>query len=176
MIYKTIIKQNFKIDFMELQEVKSKTATTRTTSVLSEANVEKIVQRIQEKKSVSETVALTLITGIMQNGGTNKTAGQSVSYTVNDATLSAQELQSYVKTIDNKATNRQLARALADEIGMIATELELEGDLAAQMRYDYPELTLEEAVWCSNFQTTNQGCPEIVKDWLVNNYKQRFNK
>ena len=107
MIYKTIIKQNFKIDFMELQEVKSKTATTRTTSVLSEANVEKIVQRIQEKKSVSETVALTLITGIMQNGGTNKTAGQSVSYTVNDATLSAQELQSYVKTIDNKATNRR---------------------------------------------------------------------
>ena len=44
------------------------------------------------------------------------------------------------------------------------------------MRYDYPELTSEDAVWYLNFQTTDQNCPEHVRIWLVYNYKSRFNK
>ena len=44
---------------------------------------------------------------------------------------------------------------MADEIAEVSLELEIEGDLANQMRYDYPDIILEEAVWCSNFQTTN---------------------
>lgn len=44
---------------------------------------------------------------------------------------------------------------MADEIAEVSLELEIEGDLANQMRYDYSDIILEEAVWCSNFQTTN---------------------
>ena len=164
-------KKQFEIDFMELENLKKLTSNTRTTSILTQENVESIIEKIKEKKDVSDTIALALITGIMQNGGSNKNAGQAVSFSIEDKTLSAQELQSYIKSIKSTSTNRQLARALADEIGQIAYSLGLEGDLSNQMRYDHPDLTFEDAVWCSNFQTTNQNCPEIVRDWLVYNYK-----
>ena len=112
----------------------------------------------------------------MQNGGTNKNAGQTTQFSVGDFSLAAQDLQNILKAIDPKATSRQLARSLAPQIAEVALNLGLEGDLANQMKYDHPDLTLEEAVWCSNFQTTNQECPERVRNWLVNNYKNRFNR
>ena len=138
--------------------------------------VEKIIEKIKEKKKVSETVAIVLIAGLMQNGGTNKNAGQTTQFSVGDFSLAAQDLQNILKAIDPKATSRQLARSLAPQIAEVALNLGLEGDLANQMKYDHPDLTLEEAVWCSNFQTTNQECPERVRNWLVNNYKNRFNR
>lgn len=41
--------------------------------------------------------------------------------------------------------------------------LQEEGDLAKQMRRDDPQLQFSDAVWCSNFQTTNPQCPEKVR-------------
>ena len=65
---------------------------------------------------------------------------------------------------------------MADEIAEVSLELEIEGDLANQMRYDYSDITLEEAVWCSNFQTTNTHGSDRVRNWLVDNYRKRFNR
>jgi hypothetical protein len=159
------------------EKKKNKLTNTKLTNSLDDTCVKKIIDQIQTKFQL-ETFedALMLITGLLQRGGTNKSAGKSTNFTLNQKTISAQELQNIITRIASSATNRQLARAIADTIAEISMEMGLEGDLANQMRYEYPELTPEEAVWCSNFQTTNKNCPERVRVWLVNNYRSRFNR
>jgi len=146
-------------------------------STLTEEICLKIIKEVENKKNLnSETETLILITGLLQRGGSNKSAGNSITYEFEGKTLTAQELQGIIKSIQKNATNRQLSRSLANEIAEIALSLGIEGDLANQMRYEVPDLTLEEAAWCSNFQTQNMNCPDRVRNWLVNNYKSRFNK
>jgi len=177
-----LLKTRFNLDFEELTNLSSEaTTTSRMTSFLQPAIVENVIKTLQEKKKCSETVAVCLIAGLAQKGGTNKSATNSATFSLNigknkPVSLTAQELINIIKLHEKSGTIRQLARSLADEIYELATALKIDGDLASQMRYDYPELSFEDAVWCSNFQTTNPNCPTNVRDWLVNNYKSRFNR
>merc|ERR1712224_774217 len=157
MIKNTKIKMNiFEIDNNKISDLKNKNSKNlRVTNVLDVETVKNIV---------------------LQRGGTNKGAGNATAYTIGDFNMTAQSLQSVVTSVKKGATNRQLARALSNEIAQIALSLDIEGDLSNQMRYTYPDITSAEAVWCSNFQTTNPNCPERVREWLVNNYKSRFNR
>ena len=38
------------------------------------------------------------------------------------------------------------------------------------MAIEKAQLTDEQRIWCSNFQTTNPSCPQEVREWLVKNY------
>lgn len=170
---------NFKRD-LNLSELenfkKNSSGNIRVTSEITSDVADQIIKNIAEKKGISETVAIALIAGLVQNGGTNKGAGNSAKFTLGDRTLTAQELGNFIKKSSEGSTIRQLARAMADDIVEVSLEMEMEGDLANQMRYDYPDITTEEAVWCSNFQTTNTNCPDRVRNWLVDNYRKRFNR
>jgi hypothetical protein len=173
---KTKISLKRVLNMYEIENLKNIPDHARVTSELAEKTVEKIINALTVKKGISETVAVALIAGLVQNGGTNKGAGNSAKFTLGDQTLSAQELVNYIKKEQTNGTIRQLARAIADEIVEVSLALSIEGDLANQMRYDYPDITQEEAVWCSNFQTTNMNCPTRVRVWLVDNYRSRFNR
>jgi hypothetical protein len=65
-----------------------------------------------KKNECSTTVALLLISGVVQRGGTNKSAGSNTSFTCGELTLNEQELQNIVSSVSSKGTNRPLARAL----------------------------------------------------------------
>lgn len=65
---------------------------------------------------------------------------------------------------------------MRNEIQMFAALLEEPGNLARQALRDLPMLTLEEQIWCSNYQSENPACPEKVKKWLNSDFKRRFNK
>jgi hypothetical protein len=176
-----IIKTRFDLDITELQKFSSESTTSRMTSFLPPATVENVLRSIIEKKKCTETVAVCLIAGLAQKGGTNKSATNSATFSLNvgdkqPVSLTAQELINIIKSHEKSGTIRQLARSLADEIYEVAIALRIEGDLASQMKYDHPELPFEDAAWCSNFQTTNPNCPTNVRNWLVNNYKSRFNR
>lgn len=170
---------NFKRD-LNLSELenfkKNSSGNIRVTSEITSEVADQIIKNIAEKKGISDTVAMALIAGLVQNGGTNKGAGNSAKFTLGEYTLTAQELGNFIKKLNEGGTVRQLARAMADEIADISIEMGFEGDLANQMRYDYPDITKDEAVWCSNFQTTNTKCPDRVRNWLVENYRKRFNR
>ena len=57
----------------------------------------------------------------------------------------------------------------------VAAQLREPGDLInRQMCLDFPSATLEKQIWCSNFQSTKQNCPEQVKRWLKENIQKRF--
>lgn len=169
--------KKYDIDFSKLDlTFNQDDNASRVTNILDEKSVELVIEKIKKKHECSETEALLLVTGLMQGGGSNKSAGNSTKYTFGELSLSTQELQGIITSIVPRATNRQLARALSSEIADLAIHLNIEGDLANQMRYDYPDLNATEAAWCSNFQTTNPDCPEKVRQWLVSNYRNRFNK
>lgn len=42
------------------------------------------------------------------------------------------------------------------------------------MKLELGNVTKEEAVWASDFNTYNDNCPERVKNWLLKNYRKRF--
>jgi hypothetical protein len=169
---------NFKriLNMFEIDNLKNIQENARVTSEMTEKTIEKIINTLAAKKGISETIAVALISGLVQNGGTNKGAGNSAKFALGDLTLSAQELGNYIKREQSNGTIRQLARAMADDIAEVSLALGIEGDLANQMRYDHPDITQEEAIWCSNFQTTNTNCPILVREWLVKNYRSRFNR
>jgi len=144
---------------------------------IDETIIDKIIEEIRDKLKIeSKEEALVLITGVLQKGGSNKNALNSVKFEHNNKVLSAQELQQVVNKIQKNLTNRQFAKAIANDIAKISLLLEIEGDLSNQIKYEYPNLSIQEAVWCSNFQTTNSDCPAKIRNWLVKNYRNRFNR
>lgn len=175
-----------RINIEELRKTAKKLETkNRVTGTLSDNQVDLIIEKVIEKLNFNNTVpvmdeyqktqtALILMTIILQKGGTNRISGSPILAEIERKTLTSQQLTDIVKSVEKRATMRQLARTLATEIGTISEELNIPGDLANQMRVDVSNLSSEEAAWCSNFQTQNPDCPETVRHWLVQNYKERF--
>lgn len=144
---------------------------------IDENTTDKIVEETREIfKLNSKEEAFILITGLLQRGGSNKNAINSVKFSYNNTILSAKEFQNIISRIKKNITNRQFARSVANDIVKVGLLLGIEGDLSNQMKYEYPNLTKEEAVWCSNFQTSNPNCPPKIRNWLVKNYRNRFNR
>jgi hypothetical protein len=114
---------------------------------IDETIIDKIIEEIRDKLKIeSKEEALVLITGVLQKGGSNKNALNSVKFEHNNKVLSAQELQQVVNKIQKNLTNRQFAKAIANDIAKISLLLEIEGDLSNQIKYEYPNLSIQEAV------------------------------
>jgi hypothetical protein len=82
-------------------------------------------------------------------------------------------------TAVEKITVGKLARGMKDEIVnwlLSLAERSLEGNLARSMKLDLKNITHEECIWASDFQTYNPRCPNRVRVWLVKNYRARFRK
>lgn len=69
---------------------------------------------------------------------------------------------------------RQFARVMVDTIVNFAYWLDQLGNLARQMMLNFPNLSVEDSYWCSNFQSKNLNCPELVQNCLKENYNKRF--
>jgi hypothetical protein len=173
------LKMNFDLDKIKTlaATAEGKKKTNRISNIFDNEMVNQIIEDIKTKKFIetNETVWI-LVTGVLQRGGSNQKAGNAIKYDFGEDSLTSQELQKFVKTHQKNGTNRQLARSIANEIAKIALEFKIPGDLHAQMKFEYPNMTEDEAVWCSNFQTTNPNCPDTVREWLVDNYRSRFNR
>lgn len=163
-----------KFDLEKFKQNKSESTSGRTLGLMLEQNCEKVFEKIQnitELSTVEDTMAL--ISGLCQTGGTNRNAGLNVAFTYNDKNLSALDFQKVCKD-QGQGTARQFARTMNNTIYQFAEILDVEGDLSRQMRLDHPTMTKQEAIWCSNFQSENSACPEIVRNWLKQDLKSRF--
>lgn len=146
-------------------------------SKLTEKQCEHINNLLSDQLGIEDQTDLAvLITLLLQKGGSNKNATNTISVDYKKYTLQASKLLEAIKTFKTNGTIRQYARGMADIIATVALELEIEGDLANQMRLQKPDITTEEAVWCSNFQTRNPKCPESVRKWLRENLESRFRR
>lgn len=167
-----------KFDFEKFKKtMPSKSSTGKAIGSLSETQCEEVLKEIKQTLKINDTdpaemeTTMALVSGLMQNGGSNRNAGPNVSYTLAGYTLSAADFQKFCRKKTSGGTARQFARTMANEIAKFAAILDEEGDLARQMRLDDPLLPRDLAVWCSNFQSENSQCPQIVRDWLVQKKK-----
>jgi hypothetical protein len=169
--------QKFKSDIETAKSESKVKAVGRSAGALTMETATKILEKIKTKKQLPTIeLALGLVAGVVQNGGSNLNAGSSVFYSIGEATLGSSELKQIVESEKPGGTVRQLCRTLRDEIAQIAIIINEPGDLAKQMRLVDPSITDIEACWCSNYQTGNPNCPEKVRRWLTNNYNFRFSK
>lgn len=147
------------------------------TNTLSKEIINKTMNEVMSKLSLDNIeLAYIFVAGLMQKGGSNQKAGNSIHFSFQGKSLSSQEFNKILNNVHKGATNRQFARSIGTDIVNVALAFELPGDLHSQMKLDEPNLTLQESVWCSNFQTQNPDCPDSVRHWLVDNYKDRFNR
>lgn len=148
---------------------------------VSEETVNKAMDHIitaARKNGATNDWETGMATGIiMQKGGANQRTGSETTIRYGDSTVTTRMIRK--ACADNKMTPRQLARAMGDEIMSMMMALgdeRLEGNMAKRYRRDYPDATLEERLWASDFQTYNPQCPERVRQWLVNDYRDRFER
>ena len=168
-----------KIDVEKLKTFEHKNIKNigKIESKLSEKQCEHINNFLIDDLNIEdETDLAILITLLLQKGGSNKNAVNTVSVEYNKYTLHATKLLEAIKKFKTNGTIRQYARAMADIVATVALELKIEGDLANQIRLHKPEITIEEAVWCSNFQTRNPKCPESIRELLKDNLESRFRR
>lgn len=143
---------------------------------LNKIIVHKIIEETRKKiNAKSREEALIIIAGLMQKGGSNKNAVKRIHFTYINLTLSAREFEVILSKIVKDVTPWQFAWFIANDLAKVALILEIEGDLSNQIKYEYPSLPLKDLVWCSSFQTTNPRCPSKIRNWLVKNYRNRFN-
>lgn len=146
-------------------------------NLFSEEVVQAIMEEIKTSKNIEQVeIVWILVTGVLQRGGSNQKASNQIKYDFGNYSLTSKELFKIVRKHQKNGTNRQLARTICNDIARIALELKIPGDLHAQMRFEHPNLTEEDSIWCSNFQTTNSACPDLVRNWLVKNYQSRFKR
>ena len=146
-MFKTLFKKS-KFDLYKIQQMATNIKKNYQKTVLIDSNtIDKVIEEIKQKfKLSSKEEAMILITGLLQKGGSNKNALNSVKFTYDNNTLSAKEFQDTIHKIKKNITSRQFAKVIANDIAKVGLLLELEGDLSNQMRYEYPNLTVEEAV------------------------------
>lgn len=127
----------------------------------------------KDKKMARAAIAL-----LCQRGATNTNTGSKVQVKLGEKDkaniLRASDLQSACKK--HGITVRQMARTMRSEIHQFAKAYKEEGDLTAQYLRDNPDMTEEDKYWCSNFQSENPECPQHIREWLLNDYKRRFNR
>jgi len=86
-----------------------------------------------------------LVTGVLQRGGSNIKASNSIKFIVGKYTLDAVRLNKIIRSVVRNGTNRQFARSVQDKIASVALHYE-PGDLSAQMKRDFPSSTIQELV------------------------------
>ena len=139
----------------------------------SEQEVEKIINSLSEEKKINHAKVLVIIAILMQQGATSpKTPGNKIY-----SEITVDDLRRHTKLVNDKLTLRRLARSLKQNIAEIILTMgddAIEGNLAKKMKIEFGEITKEEAVWASDFQTYNENCPIRVRNWLKKNYQDQF--
>jgi hypothetical protein len=121
---------------------------------------------------ISNTIICVAV--LLQKGATSSKASGSISYGYGKSIVTIELLRA--ACLRNKCTTRQLARAMKDEIIGLVLKLDkiIPGNLFKTMSLEVKEITTEESLWASDFQTYNPACPEKVRNWLIKNYRSRF--
>ena len=143
----------------------------------SEDASDKIIKGIAKECKVSESNALVGSACILQRGGTSRNAPATMKMVFETGTVTLESIRRQCRAA-NDTKVRQFARGIKNEIIEIMLYLGSnapDGNLAKTMRLD-KDLSKDQAIWCSDFQTYNSQCPDEVRAWLVKNYRNRFRR
>ena len=147
-----------------------------------EANPEtcsKILESIakQADKNAKPFEVFFCVSCLLQRGATSPKTPSGTKFEYGGAGITVEQIRKACR--DHKTTVRQFARGIKSQIIEVMIRLgdsAPEGNLSKAMKLDLKNVTQDEAIWASDFQTYNNECPTRVKNWLVKNYQARFRK
>lgn len=160
------------LDYNKIRELKESNTigvlkSNKNNFLLSLSEAHEVVERTRIAKNLeSNEHSMLLITYIAQNGGANASALQESKVSLNNVTLTANELSEHLNVVKPGATLRQLCRALSTDIAAIAEIFAIPGDLASQFESENPNPTVKELAWASHFQLQTNNTPLRVQKFL----------
>lgn len=144
----------------------------------SEARIQNVLRKIAFEIGTEDIASIYICVALLiQMGATAPAMPRDTKITYEGVTVNVGMLSRHCKS--EKVTIRQVARKLKSAIPKIVMTMgdgAPEGNLAKQMRLELKGVTNEEAIWASDFQTYNEECPERVRNWLVKDYRNKFNR
>lgn len=141
----------------------------------SETAKERILEDLTKQAGGTAEGTLIMVAGLMQSGATSKKQFAKNAEEWGGARITIGMLRNACS--NHKTTVRQLARGMANDIIEVMKgmgEYAQGGNLSKRYQAEFPEATIEQLIWVSDFQTFNPECPEEVKKWLTNDYHSRF--
>lgn len=174
----------FAQDLME--EIKNEIRTTKssieqeaeTTGEANEKQCNNIVSEIQRScRDAKKPHVIIAISILLQRGATSPKTPGNKQISFGTATITVDTIRKACK--NEKCTTRQFARGMKNIVISVMENLgeaAPDGNLAKLFKTDVKNVTKQELIWASDFQTYNENCPDKVKNWLLENYKERFKK
>jgi len=167
-------------DILELKKAGKKISSTKSDGFMDEQLAKEVIAKVAELKYSGQkdkiAQAMILIAKLGQDGASNANIGTLKVTDNHDVSLTNIELKTIVNEKKKGATMRQFYKTIRDDVAQVAKLLNFPGDLAKQMQAEDSNVTAEELIWCSNFQTKNKNAPAKINDWLCKNAKEHFQK
>jgi hypothetical protein len=156
-----------------------KVETSHTVGETTRETCTKIVMIINANagKGAQPKETFAAIALLLQKGATSPKAPGNQAIKVGSAVVTTDMIRSACR--QEKVTVRQLARALKDDIIDLMLAMgdnAPAGNLARTMLLEVNNLSLEDKLWASDFQTYNERLPVRVRASLVRNYRARFRR
>jgi hypothetical protein len=164
-------------------ELPTNVSKTTAPNMATPEQVEAINKRILEnmKAEVNQVnlfASKACTCALLQMGAASPKFDVNKSYTVGSITVDTKSIRKAISDIDSSVTTRKLARALRDDIALMAEKNGILGNLSKSYLLQHPTAQSSELIWASDFQTFNQNSriPNNVSEWLLQNYNNRFDK
>jgi hypothetical protein len=151
-----------------------------TASPIQVENICKKVLEAQKKDINNENIyaAQFCICALLQMGAASPKFDPNKTFTANSITVDNKTLKKAINDIDSSLTPRKVARALRDDIAEVGRKKNIPGNLSKSYQLQHPNAQISDLIWVSDFQTfnNNNSIPIEVKEWLLENYNNRFEK
>lgn len=154
----------------KLKDALAKEKTTMETSRTSIFTPEKgisILEKIKDNTQLQSTEeALAVIAVLFNQGGSVRKCDGNLTVKIFDKEIKLAVIRKSLRECSAKLGERKLARTYATQIQEISLLLEVEGNLAAKIRRNNPEMdpmTIEQTSWLSEFQLENPDCPPELR-------------
>lgn len=162
-----------------LAETKVEQRKGSGTGVASPQEVDAVVKGLMQAKKIPITqsnynrVYLTCCQMVQEGATSPKYAGSRL-VTDYGVVIKVDDFRASLKSAG--LTARKFARGVKDDVIKVAKTHRLEGNLSKSYKLDFPDYDTQDLPWVSDFQTfsENPAIPERVKNWLLENYRNRF--
>lgn len=163
---------------LDSTKVKSKPVDSGTgTATQEEANA--VIKAILDSKKLEEnkenfSKVTCSVAYLIQGGATSPKCADSKKVDYFGIELKVSDLRFACKTVG--ITIRKFARGIRHIIVKVAKSFGMEGNLAKAYKLENPGYDKQDLIYVSDFNTFSDDTdiPDVVKEWLLENYRSRF--
>ena len=148
---------------------------TSRTSIFTPEQANQILEKIKDNTQLNSTEeALAVIAVLFNQGGSIRKCDGNLSVKIFEKEIKLAVIRKSLRECSAKLGERKLARTFGTQIQEISLLLEVEGNLAAKIRRNNPDMepmTIVQTSWLSEFQLENPDCPielrKLIQDALA---------